>query len=629
MVRHRPFRGEVEVVAEKLTDKQGTPGNKRKHETTIFEEKVRVETEGDVYHPDLLSYEASVGAGVTQREFSVDGEKDSGTGSLDEYRFSGLLLQKKKYPMSFYLDKSEFLTPRQFASSLKTETEGGGATVSLRSEELPMQFQYSESETRQEGQSLLDQDLFTRDDKRFRYSVEHDFSRLSNLSFDLERNEMSQDRGGASLDREEDTYAVSHDLVFGPNEQHRLDSIVDYLDQSGDYELERTLWQERLKLQHSKTLETNYTLSYHNSERPTLKNSETMGRAGIRHKLFQSLITTGNVYMSQADLGNGVDLTRQGAGLGLDYRKKNKLGTFTANYAADILDLDQDGGSTLVSVVDERHAFEVAGSLRIRLDRTNVDQSTIAVRNSDRSTTYSIVGGDYTVSQAGGLTEILIVPGKQITTDGDQTLSIDYDFYTEPQREERAFVQSMRVRERLLNGLSAYYEWRDRSEQVDSSDTEIVQDEFTVNLVGVDYLDKGLRLLAEYVDEKSTRIPSTSKRVEGSYLWRLSDETRVNMYVANDWLDYTGDVPYDVVMLRTGGQVTSKLTDHLSVMSDLAFRDEDDSRQGVTRGYQSNTELTYKFRQLSISTGVEFNFLERLAHETDSTFFYFRLKRKF
>ena len=74
---------------------------------------------------------------------------------------------------------------------------------------VQMRIQYSENKTKQEGQSLLDQDLFTRDDKRFRYSVEHDFSKHSNLSFDLERNDMTQDRGGTNLDRVEDTYALS------------------------------------------------------------------------------------------------------------------------------------------------------------------------------------------------------------------------------------------------------------------------------------------------------------------------------------------------------------------------------------------------------------------------------------
>jgi len=625
LLRHKPFRGEVDLVAERLTDKQGTPGNKRKHETTIFEEEVHVETDGDVYHPDLLSYEASVGTGLTQREFRADGQTDSGSGSLDEYRLSGMFLQKKRYPMSFYLDKSEYLTPRQFASSLKTDTKGNGATVSLRSETLPMQFQYSENETRQEGQSLLDQDLFTRNDKRFRYSVEHDFSRLSNVSLDLERNDVTQDRGGSNLDRVEDRYTLSHDVVFGPNEQHRLDSIVDRLEQSGDYELKRTLWQEQLRLQHSKTLETNYTLSYHSSERPTLTNNETLGRAGFRHKLFQSLITTGNIYMSKADLGNNVDQKRQGTGLGFDYRKKNKLGTFSANYGIDVLDLEQNGGNTLVSVTDERHAFEVTGSLRIRLDRANVDESTIVVMSSDRLKVYS----DYTLSHSGGLTELLITPGGDITTDGDQTLSIDYDFYTEPQRDERATVQTVRVQQRLLNGLSVYYELRDRSEQVSSTQAEIVQDEFTINLFGMDYTKKDLRLLAEYTKEDSTRVPLTSKRIEGSYIWRLGPDTRLSTYLANDWLNYTPEVPYDVVMFRAGGLLSNKLTDHLSITSDLAYRDEDDSRQGVTKGYQSNTELTYKFRQLSISTGIEFNFLKRLEHETDSQFFYFRLKRKF
>ncbi|UCG56710.1 MAG: hypothetical protein JSU70_17820 [Phycisphaerales bacterium] len=589
-----------------------------------FEERLRLETEGDVYHPDLLAFAAGLGFGLTQHRFDFDGEIDDGTGTLDEYDLSGELLSKKSYPMSFYLDKSEDLIPRQFTSSLKTERQGAGATVSWRSREWPMRFQYSRGRTEQEGQGVRDKDPFSREDERFRYSLDHDFSRSSSLSFDYQRSNVNQKRLGTSFDRTEDTYALSHDLVLGNDEQFRLDSFFNFLDQSGDFDLQRLLWQERMRLKHSDTLETHYDFSFNQSKRPTLRNDEARGEAGFTHRLFQSLVTQGNVYTSKANLGEGVDLTRNGGGLTLDYRKKNRWGTLFGNWSANLLDLQQKGGSTMVSVVDERHPFEVAGSWRIRLDRANVDTSSIAVRSSDRSTTYS----DYTVSQSSGMTEIIIIPG-DITTDGDQTLSIDYDFFTEPQRDEQAFTHGVRVRERFHNGLSMYYEYRSRAEELSSTDTDIVPDEFEINTFGTDYVKKGLRLLAEYSSEESTRIPSVSTRIEASYLWRINPDTRVTLHASNRWIDYTGQVPYDIQLLTVGTEVSSKLTDKCSIVGNIDYRDEDDTRQGSTRGLQWDAELRYTVRQLSIRFGVEFNHLARLSHETDNTFIYLRLKRLF
>ena len=54
LVGHERIQGELEFVAEKRTDEQGISENKRKSKITVFEERVRLKTKGDVYHPDLL-----------------------------------------------------------------------------------------------------------------------------------------------------------------------------------------------------------------------------------------------------------------------------------------------------------------------------------------------------------------------------------------------------------------------------------------------------------------------------------------------------------------------------------------------------------------------------------------------
>jgi len=67
------------------SDKQGTSENKRKSETTVFEERVRFKTEGDIYHPDLLFYNAILGLGLAQQSIDSDEESDRHAESLNDY----------------------------------------------------------------------------------------------------------------------------------------------------------------------------------------------------------------------------------------------------------------------------------------------------------------------------------------------------------------------------------------------------------------------------------------------------------------------------------------------------------------------------------------------------------------
>jgi hypothetical protein len=631
LVRHEGIQGELEFVAENRTDEQGISENKRKSETTVFEERVRLKTEGDIYHPDLLFYNAVLGFGLAQQSINSDEESDRHGESLNDYSIFTQFLREKSYPTTFYASKSEELIPRQFLGSLRTERHNRGASLSLRSRDWPMIFQYTASETAQDGLSSLERDFFERDDERLRYSVSHNFSELSHLSIDLDRTSVSQRSVGASIETDTDRYTMLHDLIFGGDEQHRLDSFFNYTDQSGSFNFENLQLDERLRLQHFDDFLTNYELRFTDSKRDADRNKEVRGQAGFEHRLYESLVTTANLFVSKTDFEstNGLetegDFKQQGGTLAFNYRKNNPWGTLLSTYTASLI---EQSGSIGGIVTDEPHTIN--DPLPVILNRTNIDTSSIVVTDSTGAYTYTR-GDDYTIEEINGQVhlEIDILGGTPPNISDGQEILVDYKVLIEPDRQEDTFRKNFTIRERFKNGLSLYYAYRRQKEDVSSKVMEITPDEFTVETVGIDYTKKGLFLQAEQSIEDSTQVPSMSNKIQGRYSWPVNSETSVSMRVINHWLIFGEPDERNVELFKTGAEVFSRLTDEYSISARADYRDEDDTRFGITRGFQISSELKYNFRQLSVLAGVEFNVLDRRNDETDSSLLYFQLKRFF
>jgi len=344
-----------------------------------------------------------------------------------------------------------------------------------------MTFQYTASETAQDGLSSLERDFFERDDERFRYSVSHNFSELSHLSIDLDSTSVSQRSVGASIETDTDRYTMLHDLIFGSDEQHRLDSFFNYTDQSGSFDFENTQLDERLRLQHFDNFSTNYELRFTDSKRDADRNKEVRGLAGFEHRLYESLVTTANLFVSKTDFEsrNGAktqgDLEQQGGTLAFNYRKNNPWGILLSTYTAS---LTEQSGSTGGIVTDEPHT--VNDPLPVILNRTNIDTSSIVVTDIAGLFTYA-PGDDYIIEEINGQVQLeIIIPGTipPNISDGQEIL-VDYKVFIEPDRQEDTLRQNFTIRERFNNGLSLYYAYRQQEEDVSSKVTEITPDEFT------------------------------------------------------------------------------------------------------------------------------------------------------
>jgi hypothetical protein len=628
LLRHDRIQGEVELVAERRTDEQGTSGNKRESKTKVIEERIRLKTEGDIYHPDFFFYTAAVGFGLAQQKIDSDDVSAKDTESLNDYNFFGHLLRSKSYPTTFHASKSEDLIARQFLGSLRTERKTEGATLLLRSKTSPMTFQYNASETDQDELASLATDFFNREDERFRYSLSHEFSQSSHLSFDFDRTEVSQRSLGVSQKTDTDRYSLLHDLNFGGDEENRLDSLFNYADQSGSFDFKNWQWEERLRLQHSASFQTNYDFRFSELKRETFKNQETRGKAGFEYKLYDNMVTTANIFTSKTDLDTQGDIKQNGGSIAVNYWKNNPWGTLFSTYTASLTESKQTGGAGTGVVIDESHIF--TDPLPITLDRVNIDTSSILVTDNTGLNIYTL-GDDYTVTEINGRIQLNVTTlgGIPPNVSNGQEIFVDYNFFIEPEREEDTTRQNFTIKERFDNGLSLYYTHRRQDEDVSSSLTEIAPDEFSVNTVGTDYVNKGLFLQAEYSDEDSTQIPSTSKMLQGRYSWTVNKDTTASLRVSNHWLDFDEPDNRDVELFKSGAEIFSRLTDEFSISARGDYRDEDDTRFGSTRGFQFNSELQYNFRQLSFSAGIEINSLDRRNDTIDGDFLYFRLKRVF
>lgn len=627
LVSHKRIHGELEFAAEQRTDTQGFTDGDRKSTTKVFEERLRLRTEGDVYHANLLFYKAAIGLGLTQQSLDSTDESGSTSDSLDEYDVYLKFLRMKKTPLGVHMNKSEEIIARQFLGPLRSNRESTNLTLPLKFENWPMMLQYNNSQVRQREDISTTNALFDRDNEEFKYSLTHDFSEDAHMRFEFERDNVVQKNANVSTELDEDRYTLFHDLAFGDEKQHRLDSFMSYLDQSGNFNYKNFQWEERLRLQHTSDFLTKYEVRYTNTDQTLTDIEEVLARVGFEHKLYESLITTGQVFASQSDISGGQELQQQGGSLGLSYRKKNPWGVLSSSYSVNLTNAKQRGGSALASVINEPHTATVPF---VDLDRMSIDMTSIIVKDEDKVTIFT-EGEDYLVSENNGRVRLRIFTSGGNVPDftDNQTFFVDYSYFVEPKRDEETLRQNFMIRQKFRNGVTVYFMHRRQDETITSTVTEITPDEFRTNTIGAEYTKGGLFVAAEYSEEESTQIPSTTKQVEAKYTWSVSPDIDAIVRASERWIHYGEPDNRDIDIFEAAAELHARLSGQYVITVFFDFRDEEDTRFGTTEGVQWGSEVKYDYRQLSVTAGVESSVLERRETEIKNLFLYMRVKRSF
>ena len=596
----------------------------------FFRETVGITSRSYIGHPNLvdLTIDASVGI----EDNFIDSETqgiDNGheTDFVDRFDITALILGESPAPTTVYARRDETLLDREFAGSIDNRTTEVGASVRTFMETAPTTFRYFHREQSQKDQIGLVDDSTTQD--TFAVQSFWSPSDTQRLSIDYSLDVVDESRlGGVSTEYTRHDAIIIHELDFGPEDKHNLRSTARVFDQQGDFPQRTLRLSEILTLDHSDTLETKYFLTLEDREVRTQEQQLVRGSAQVRHRLFDSLVSTFRAGGSHTELSDD-DFTSDQvfAEANFDYTKRVPLGRLRAAVALAVDQVEDSDRGTTIAFADQARTFN--DPFPIELERRNIIPGSIHVTDLTGTTTY-LEGFDYTVRVLANSIELRRVVGGAIA-DG-QSVLIDYDVGPEPASTTTTSVGSVSVRytveEGTLRGLSVYSDYRDVSQEIDSDSSLLIPNESRKLRVGAEYIRKPFTFRAEYETQDSTNSPFNTYRLEARYDQRMGWNSYISASATHEHIEFTDD-NNTLILTRLSGEWSYSFAENLDMRLQLIYRDEQEDLSGSTRGLEQGLEVNWRKGQTTAFVGVRNAFLESDSEDRLSQSFTFGLRRLF
>lgn len=598
----------------------------------IFEEGVRLETEGSVYHPNFMEFSLAGLFGLLQEDFeSSFGDRtraSSDTGTILEFDFEGDFLKKKPYPGTAYARQYRRLDPRPFLSSLLTTTQNYGFAWQYVDDQTPTSLQFDSTDVKLDP---LDPDeaLGRQQNTTLRFETSYRFDDHNVLSFTYDRRTVSEQPFDLAYDSDE--LKLGHRLDFGANHRHRLDSEVVYFDQRGTFNIERLRWRETMRLTHSETLRSWYQFEIVDRTQgslsgiPPIQETSYLLSGTVEHKLYESLISQLFAFGQFQDFDNGLEITRLGIQPSLDYRKKNPWGILLANYQFRFQTEDRQGAGQGFEVINERITFNDPDPAV--LSNSNVAISSIFITAEDRATLYR-AGEDYRVTRVGDRIEIERVPTGRIA-DG-QTVEVDYTWEISGDLTLDTTTHNFQIRQNFDMGLQPYYRLRKQDQEITPADaTGVVPEDITAHIVGSEFRRGPVRLLAEYEDHDSTINPYEAIRLSGDFTQRVGRDGTARLRTRWVNIDRTGDIARRTEFFTIEGRHRQRVGKYLTLEGAVLYRTEDDSLSGPDEGVDVDLSLEWLIRETELRVTYEYGRFEDDFAENRNQMLYVQFRRRF
>jgi hypothetical protein len=445
---------------------------------------------------------------------------------------------------------------------------------------------------------------------------------------DFQRSDVGPESSGR-----DHTIGVADSELFGAQKQIQWNNDVGYsmrrfTDSPGD-DLNAN---SRLSIDHTPTITTFYDANYYHNNFESASSDSYNGSLGIRHQLYESLISTlrgyGQYYDASGEGGSTVT-KRLGTSLSEAYSKRlSSEAHLTIGGTIDYSHTDVDQTGSIITVIEERHTFPTGvggGPIdTFFLNLPNVFPATIIITDQGRTQTY-IQGLHYTVSQNGLLTMITRMSVAGGIPSG-ATVLVSYNAAPSPSGSYDTVNGLLQVRLDFWNGLLGIY-GRANSIQNRGTPGLVVQDLNAV-AVGVDTSWRFFRAGGECEIYDSSFSSYRAIRFYQSFFFRPSDASSLNFDFTESWTRYL-DADRDEWLYSFISRYHHRLTYRLGA----------DIEAGVSQRYGPGVDQTlaafrpgleFAMGKLTAKIGYDLeyerflNSEERLKH-----MFFVRLKRTF
>ena len=470
---------------------------------------VGLQTQGFVYHPNLVSFDLSgdIGWGWNRSSSRSPGyahnTKDSQ--QLMRYLAQFNFLSAKPYNGYFFATQDHTYSDYGSFNTYTVDRVRYGGVVNYNTDRVTMTadagyrneqdsgvtdsteisetyFNFFGTDHRQSGQTTLTYHM-----NQFDNTVNNSFSPTNQVA-----------STSSSLNQ---TVGLSDSETLGAHQQIVATTGASFSesDYSGQ-QLQNVTANENVNVTHTPTLDSFYSVDYSHNQLHPVTDSTVQGICGVRHHLYESLtsqVDTHGNYQDYSGAGSSATYDRYGFGVSENYTKK--LGTWGrlnigAGSVAD--HQDQNSSGAVLTTIDEPHQLNLVGSPTY-LDHPYVILSSVVVKGPGGIPTQLNV--DYQLVEVGDLTQVLLVPTSAILHSGD-VVKVTYEsdaLYTASFDSLNATAQ---IRLDLFNKFGFYgrLNWMDNN-----APPQVTTQTLTDWVGGMDYSWRWFRAGAEYEDYNS------------------------------------------------------------------------------------------------------------------------------
>ncbi len=618
------FLGQYRKDTQKSAD-----GSKLTDTETQLRETLNVSTEAYIGHKNLIDFSGDVKLGL--EDITLDsqtaGQKTTDSSLLTLFDVRALILGESDLPVTAYARRDDTLVNRDFAGSIDSVTLEYGLVGTLRSKVAPTSLQVFHREQDQTDQ------LSTVDYHQVQDTIALDsnvkISEAQRLELDYTFDRATEEQGSLykdEYDRHDGTF--THLIDFGPENRHNLRSSLRVYDQTGIADQSLIRLDEQLRLHHSDRLESWYDGTIERQSHAGVDQNFARGAAHLRHKLFDSLVSTGGMGASQLEIPGDFTSREIFGSAGLDYTKKVPLGRLNASAAVDLNSQDNSERGSVLPVANESRTFN--DPFPITLSRRNINPASIRVTHLSGFPTYN-AGSDYTIDAFPDRVELRRIVGGGIA-DGE-TVLISYDVGAEPANtiDTTTYVITLRytIEEGWLTGLSPYMIYTQTDHRLGTADASLIAlDDIRSLTYGMDYRIGDFAFKAEQENHDSTFQPFDARRLEATYNRRLGLGSSLNLSATQDRIDYRLD-DNTLELARLRGRLNYNLGQTLDMMVELIYRDETQTRGSSVKGFEQGVQFNWHLRQTSVFVSLRNAMLDGDSVDTTSQTFALGFRRDF
>lgn len=592
-------------------------GNDFNRELTRFEEYIELTGEGFVYHPLFAEFDGRIRLGLMQQRYdSNPGDSGSDNLFLQEYDLSVVFLKDKPVSLRLRAERREDVVRDLFSQVVEFDETTYGADVMFVNSIAPSRLSVTHREYNQRG--------FTSDSSSDLNTVEwvthllpgSDFTTDFHYLFRDYTEDFRSNNNGISLERRTDL--TSHDLNLinvwrlDRARRHRLTTSGRFYDQTGSINVRQWRFSERFDSRITRNLDTFASYAYDQIENEAQTTRTNRVRAGVHHRLYQSLDTFVEGRWRNTSFDIGDDETAYGGGIRFAYRKHTPRGVLSAGYSIDVDHIDRGQGGRNRTVTDESVAL-FDGVITF-LEQSDILINSIVVTDVTGLTVH-VRDFDYRIIPVGSRFQIERIFGGAIAN-GELVL-VDYTYF---QPEDIAFTQiaqAFNVRhdwqQGPLEGLGLYYRLADLRNSGSMGSTELL--EYTSHTFGLNKRWGWLEWIEELQIFDANISPHNSIRSALYANMRPSRRSYFRAGFEHMYTDFRDSGEEDSNLVTLTSQYRTEIGDRTTWEIEALYRVENGRNEENNFGLSSS--LRWVWRKLTAELGVRYEMRDRSGTERD------------